>query len=218
MCFLKWSDEMYLSRVHLNLKKKKTIKAFSVPTLFHGAVEQSFGDERTRNLWRIDCLNDQYYLLVVSHEKPDLSGVVEQFGSEAYPAETKQYDPFLDKLKEGDCWHFRIIANPTKSKKTEERDRGKVKALLSVEDQKQWLVQKGERNGFFVTNDSFNVLRDEWLQFKKKKNGHQVSLLAVTYEGYLTIKDVVLFKEALRNGIGREKAYGMGMLTIANKR
>ena len=82
-------DIMYLSRVKLNLKKRKTVKALTTPTLFHGAVERSFGDERKRNLWRVDRLNDQYYLLIVSHDKPDLSRVVEQFGSEEFPAETK---------------------------------------------------------------------------------------------------------------------------------
>lgn len=207
---------MYISRVRLNLKKKKTIKALSVPTIFHGAVEQSFGDERKRNLWRIDCLSEQYYLLIVSHEEPDLSGVVEQFGSEVFPAETKVYDTFLDKLKEGDCWHFRMIANPTKCEKRERQSRGKVKAITSIEAQKQWLIQKGEKNGFSVNR--FDTFQSEWLRFKKNKNEHQVTLLAVTYEGILTIKDVELFKEALSNGIGREKAYGMGMLTVANKR
>ena len=34
------------------------------------------------------------------------------------------------------------------------------------------------------------------------------------FEGLLCVEDVDVFRDTLVNGIGREKAYGMGMLTI----
>ena len=43
-------------------------------------------------------------------------------------------------------------------------------------------------------------------------------MLAVTYEGSLTVTDADLFRKALTEGIGREKAFGMGLLTIAGIR
>ena len=43
-------------------------------------------------------------------------------------------------------------------------------------------------------------------------------MLSVTYEGVLTVVDAEIFKKALVNGIGREKAYGMGLLTVASIR
>ena len=43
-------------------------------------------------------------------------------------------------------------------------------------------------------------------------------LLGVTYEGLLTVTDVQAFREALTNGIGRGKAYGMGLLTVMRSR
>ena len=42
--------------------------------------------------------------------------------------------------------------------------------------------------------------------------------MAGTYEGVLTVTDEELFKAALVQGIGREKAYGLGMLTIVGVR
>ena len=39
-------------------------------------------------------------------------------------------------------------------------------------------------------------------------------LREATYEGVLTVTDVDKFKELLCNGIGRGKAYGMGLLTV----
>lgn len=44
--------------------------------------------------------------------------------------------------------------------------------------------------------------------------GRPVSLLSVTFEGFLTVTDADLFRCTLTEGIGRGKAYGMGMLTV----
>ena len=67
---------MYLSRMVLDVQNRRTMQAFVNPNLFHGAVESAFCGERKRNLWRIDTLNGQYYLLLLSEEKPDLSDAV----------------------------------------------------------------------------------------------------------------------------------------------
>ena len=37
----------------------------------------------------------------------------------------------------------------------------------------------------------------------------------VTFEGILEISDEEVFKQTLVDGIGREKAYGCGLLTLA---
>ena len=42
-----------------------------------------------------------------------------------------------------------------------------------------------------------------------------MQMLSVVFEGVLTVTDADAFRNALVNGIGREKAYGMGLLTIA---
>ena len=52
------------------------------------------------------------------------------------------------------------------------------------------------------------------MQFTKKEAGNRISFISVTYEGILTVTDKELFVKALTEGIGREKAYGMGMLTV----
>ena len=39
---------------------------------------------------------------------------VEQFGTGA-AAETRSYDPLLQRVEPGSCWQFRLTANPTKS-------------------------------------------------------------------------------------------------------
>lgn len=188
------------------------MKALNSPSIFHGAVEHSFVGERKRNLWRIDRLQNNYYILILSETIPDFSAFCSQF--EPNSVETKSYDKLLEKIKYGDSWHFRITANPTiASKKYAKNNRGKVLPHITVEFQKKWLVEKSLKNGFSLSDNSFDVVQNSWKHFYKKES-RRVSILSVTYEGVLTISDEELFKKALVMGIGRGKAYGMGLMTI----
>ena len=45
-----------------------------------------------------------------------------------------------------------------------------------------------------------------------------VSLLAVTFTGILTVTDKMRFRKTLMEGIGRGKAFGMGLLTVIKLR
>lgn len=205
---------MFLSRVPLDIEKRETIKALNSPSIFHGAIESSFAGERMRNLWRIDTLNGQMYMLLLSIVEPDLQKFGTQFGLDDCYAETKNYDVLLDRIKNGDRWRFRLTANPTKTVKTADGSRGKVTACALLNDEKNWLLDKASKNGFRLENDSFDVTESSWQRFYKKDSKKAVSLRKVTYEGILEISDAELFKQALVNGIGRGKAYGMGLLTV----
>ena len=50
----------------------------------------------------------------------------------------------------------------------------------------------------------------------KEQGKNRVSIKGVTYEGILKVCDEDKFKELLVTGIGRGKAYGMGLLTIVH--
>lgn len=90
---------------------------------------------------------------------------------------------------------------------------GKKRAVTIVDFQKQWLMDRAEKNGFCLSEDSFDVVQNKWCRFFKKDN-RVVTLLSVTFEGLLEVTDEELFKNMLINGIGRGKAYGMGLMTV----
>ena len=70
--------------------------------------------------------------------------------------------------------------------------------------------------GFSLNEEDFTVVHSQWHIFRKNPSQEaKVRLLAVTYEGVLTVTDTELFCKALTEGIGRGKAYGMGLLTVA---
>lgn len=191
----------------------------------HAAVESSFpaGLEKTRrNLWRIDRLGNALYLLVLSNRKPDFSHIVEQFG---WPGaeqkwETKSYTPLLERIETEQRWQFRLRANPVHSVKragdlqTQEHiKRGKVYAHVTARQQEHWLFQRAANCGFSLEEGSFRVVQQEVRKFQR--HGNRVTLGIATFEGVLEITDSTLFLSTLTCGIGRAKAYGCGLLTIA---
>lgn len=211
---------MYLSRIALNLSKRKTLMALANPNLFHGAIEHAFSGPRTRHLWRIDTLHGQRYLLLVSETQPDFTAIVAQFGYDNHPdtALTKDYTPLLDRIEINSKWHFRLVANPTYAK-WQKKDgkiiRGKVYPHVSPKHQRRWLIEQSAKHGFDLTDEDFQIVEDRTFSFKKGPNHkYHVSIVAVTYEGILTVTDTEMFRHALIEGIGREKAYGLGMITV----
>lgn len=212
---------MFLSRVVLNANKRETMQALVIPSLMHGAVEQSFEGSRQRNLWRVDWLGDKCYLLVVSPEKPDFTHVVNQFGHPYYDPgwDTRNYETLLQRIKEGDLWKFRLKANPVQSSMTDKDSktgRGKVHAHVTQEQQRGWLMKRAEKCGFSLREDAFDVVHTQWEKFPKSRNGNKdITLRTATFEGVLSITNAEIFRETLKTGIGKAKSYGCGLLTVA---
>lgn len=204
---------MYLSRIKLNSSRTQTMRALVAPNLFHGAVE-TCDENRGRKLWRVDTLGGKQYLLVLSEEQLDLTKAAEQFGYDI-SYESKSYDGLLERIVNGSRWQFRLIANPTVQKYDDKKGRGKVLAHITTEFQGEWLKKQAEKHGFSLNDEEWLVTGSKWYIFKKNRSSkNTVRMLAVTYEGVLTVTDADAFRKALCCGIGREKAYGMGMITI----
>lgn len=208
---------MFISRIPIDLSNRRTVQALTVPEFLHAAIENCFAGERNRNLWRIDKVGENSFLLIVSPKQADFAAVARQFG-ENDQFESLSYEPLFKKLKEGQRWSFRLRANPTKSLFNSEKpnQRGKVVAVKPSE-QKNWLIKCGVNNGFSVQEHEFDVVESLWKRFIKDKheNKKEVILYTAVYEGILTITDPLRFANTLSKGVGRGKAYGCGMLTIA---
>lgn len=217
---MKGGLKLYLSRVEIDTNNRQKMKDLTHLGAYHNWVEMSFpaeinSGERLRHLWRMDRLYGHEYLLVLSQEKPDLSRL-ERYGV-AGTAQTKSYDHFLDSLQEGMMMQFRLTANPSyRDSKT-----GRTYPHITVKQQKDWLVKRAERLGFeFLSNrdgePSFDVVSRSWPILYHGKQ--RITLSSVSFEGLLKVVDIKKFKKALVDGIGREKAYGMGLLTVIPER
>lgn len=207
---------MYLSRIMLDTEKRKTMQGLASPSILHGAVESCFSGERKRRLWRLDNLNGKKYVLIVSEDKPNFTEFAKQFGYEEEYA-TKDYSQLINRITEGSQWQFRLTANPSVNRRKQnsntKRER-KVLSHITINHQSDWLSKRAEKYGFSL--NEFLITQSRPYRFFKS-DGRIVYFQGVTYEGTLTVTDVDKFRDLLYNGIGREKAYGMGLMTIIRK-
>lgn len=201
---------MYLSRIKLNLNKRETIIALANPQKIHGAVAHAYTNyKEARPLWRIDTLNNERYLLLLGKEPPNLHQIANQFSWQSEPNTviTKDYNAFLQNIENGSTWNFRLTANPVVC------INGHRVPHVTPASQLRWLSDRAEKNGFVINfaeiigTNTYNLQRGGGSKTKSNLN-------SVTFAGQLTVLDKTKFSEALKNGIGHSKAYGMGLLTI----
>ncbi|SNT60778.1 CRISPR system Cascade subunit CasE [Actinomadura meyerae] len=227
---------MYLTRFRINPQRIGARKMLSSPQVLHAAVMSSFAElpvdrqDGPRVLWRLDRdSQSRTHLCIVSPYKPDLTHLVEQAG---WPTtarwETYDYGPFLDRLSTGDQWAFRLTANPVHSVRNKDGAPTKTTAHIGPRNQARWLLQRQEGAGFAVarkpapsgTQDELDrhqliVHSRRDLAFKKKGGGKPVTLVTATFDGRLEVTDPDAFRRALTHGIGKAKAYGCGLMTLA---
>ncbi|TDD69375.1 type I-E CRISPR-associated protein Cas6/Cse3/CasE, partial [Actinomadura rubrisoli] len=90
-----------------------------------------------------------------------------------------------------------------------------------------WLLGRQQSAGFKVAekssnrqlmpgHDTHDVLVHGCRQLRFAKSGQgRVTLVAVTFDGRLHITDPDAFRVTLTRGLGRAKAYGCGLMTLA---
>lgn len=201
----------YFSQVAIDTTNRQKLQELSHLGAYHNWVEQSFPQEiakheRQRHLWRIDKVNDHHYLLLLSQNKPDLKKL-ERYGI-PHTAQTKEYTQFINRLHAGDVLRFKLMANPTY------RYNGRIYPHVTVTQQKQWFQDRVAKWGFSVTYNNQPTFDLTHRDYAKLYHGREIQLSRCTFEGILKITDLEQFKHTLTHGVGREKAYGMGLLTV----
>lgn len=95
--------------------------------------------------------------------------------------------------------------------------RGTIRAHITPFYLQQWLLERCDSHVFSLAPEEVYVVGSRWLRFyKENQRKHPVTVLSCTYEGLLTISDAEQFHQTIQNGIGRGKAYDLGLLTIVH--
>lgn len=199
---------MFLSRIILSDRKYKALIVQRNPNLIHGTLCSSNPGKKI--LWRIDHVNRARHLLLLSEEKPDLTGLVSQFGKEGTEEKTLDLSVMISRFIPGSKWIFRIKANPVFRTQSKETGKKTYVDYKNDEARLNWLERRSSINGFSI--DTMNITGIETLKFKRK--GADVTLASATYDGVLTVTDTILFTKTFMKGLGHGKAYGLGMLTL----
>lgn len=195
---------MFITKIKLNLNNHLLFKHLTTLDDYHAYLQASFPAEnllniRNRSLWRLETQNKEPDILLVSKVEPDTQVLAKY----ATTVEIKNYDHFIDTLNTKRIYTFKLTANPTRM------INNKHTACYNNKETFDWLNSHSIKNGFKVANVSIMGKQD---YFIKK---YHFKIHAVTFTGFLQITDLDKFKQTLVTGLGREKAYGMGLLMVA---
>lgn len=214
---------MHLSRMYLNERLRQTKRLLANPQAMHAAVLAAFPPGREdRVLWRIDRDGHRTALIVVSGSVPSFEHLQEQAGWRNEPSwETRDYDRLLDRLQRGQEYAFRLVANPAGIRSYDDGRKRRV-VHRSVPHQRRWLLERAERIGveFLPAGPEAEpeILVSARSTLRFPRNDRTVTLGQARFEGALRIVEVDALRTALVEGIGRGKAYGNGLMTLASVR
>lgn len=237
--------DYFLNRVELNARKRGARKLLMSPQAMHAAVESSLPASVRRPgerfLWRVDQHGPRNDLYVVSPGRPDFTHIVEQAGWRSEDRDdwvTRPYGPLLSRLSPGQVWAFRLAANPTHIGRTVEGAKKRF-AHVTVAQQTEWLLSRSSQWGFTVAEESrdasgpdaatfggvetnlgetspaVEVVARSDLRFSRSGSARPVTIRRAVFEGILEVTDPDVLGHLLVSGIGRAKAYGCGLMTLA---
>ena len=227
---------MFLTKIDLDPARRLARKYLGSPQVMHAVVLRATGgddgDGPGRVLWRADRGPATTTLYLLSPSEPDCTQIVAEAGAAGTRSLTLDYSPFLATLDAGQVWAFRLTANPSYSASRGPGARGQRYGHVTVEQQRQWLMDRVPRFGFELmpvdhadgegTDEAVLVAYRERPVFNRRRPGGEgydrVTINRTVYEGVLRVTDPEPLRRALIAGIGRSKAYGCGLMTLARVR
>lgn len=204
---------MTLSRLTLNPLHPATYRLVGDPYGIHIRLCAMFQQDRAEAgiLYRVE---EGPELLVQSDLEPDWSRFDLPQAALATPPQTKPFDP---ELVADQRLAFRLRCRPTKKSKVEGSKNSRYRYLRTDEERLEWLQRQAEQCGFRL--ESVLAIELKWRDTKPSPESGAASnrpaFPAVQFDGILIVTDPVKLKEAVRKGIGPQKAYGFGLLSLA---
>lgn len=165
-------------------------------------------------------------------------------GADTPQAEVRDYEPLLQRVEADRRFAFRLAANPAQATKNPDKLTGSQKAARerdprrpvivghrTVAHQIDWLLSRvaswGVRIPAARTDETADddadtgapppdvrVAARQRLSFPRQ-GGQRVTIQQVLYEGHLIVEDPLRLRDVLTSGVGRAKAYGCGLMTLA---
>ncbi|WMY75235.1 type I-E CRISPR-associated protein Cas6/Cse3/CasE [Buttiauxella selenatireducens] len=214
---------MFLSRVSLDLTRmpsgmwQKWQSAHSYAS--HQWLWQLFADQSERKfLFRHESTPQGAHFYLLSEVAPVAEDSLFSISSK----------PFMPQLVDGMTLTFALRANPVVTRNGKRSDvlmDAKYQAKLQGTDPSEfaarqneaafaWLKAQGERGGFAVEPQDVQVVGQQRQRFTRKSGERPITFTTVDFAGCLKVTDAPLFMQTLRNGLGKSKAMGCGLMLI----
>jgi len=236
---------MFLHRFHLNLRCKEVRRDLANPYELHSTLCRAFSETDRKCpqgefLWRLEPETDSNgcpRVLVQSRSLPEWSriGIQGWFAQVPDPAIDLSSRLKLELFQAGQKFRFRLRANPCVSRQ------GKRLGLFQLEEQEAWIDRKGrEQHGFLLPRlASFGLeqssperidvrVSQEQMLRGSRRDGSNISIFSVLYDGILTVIDPLQFRltllggnkkegdkeKEINMGVGHGRAMGLGLLSV----
>lgn len=213
------SPTAVIARIRLNPHSRAVQRDLRDATQMHRTVMRlapdNLGDSPRHTaglLYRIDESSSASTLLVQA-QHIDAHRLPADYGH----AEIKDLAPMFAALRKGMAVNYRIVVNPVKRERLpleQKNQRGRV-IPLSGSEADQWWIQRATSAGLqphVLTPTNLAPAQPRGVDAPRMRHS------LIRYDGTATVTDPDALTQAVLTGLGRGKAYGAGLLSLAPAR
>ncbi|MGP4001373.1 type I-E CRISPR-associated protein Cas6/Cse3/CasE [Streptomyces sp. 8N706] len=206
-----------LARIRLNPLSRAVQRDLRDATEMHRTLMKlmpdNLGDTPRKNtglLYRLDETDESSTLIVQSRTPLDATRLPTEYGR----IDVKDLAPMFGALRKGLAVRYRIVLNPVKRERLpldRKNQRGRI-VPLDGPDADQWWSRRAADAGLQLHTllpTSLTPVRP------RTKAAPPMRHSLLRYDGTATVTDTDALTEAVLTGIGRGKAYGAGLLSLA---
>ena len=200
-----------LSLLELNPRSSACRRDMADPQAMHKTLMSMFsfspGHSARRDLgvlWRIEP-GPAPTVLLQSAVCPDFDALPARYATFS----TKSLDVHLAALSVDDAVRYRTVLNPLRTNRRSHKER---RVVIPSRDRPQWWSELASKAGIrLVDHATMTGQPDRSIT----RGGVRFPIYTVRVDGTATIDDPALLTNAIAAGIGRAKAWGCGLLTVA---
>ena len=205
--------DLHLTRVRINPRNSTARSDLRSAISLHRTVMSMFPDvpdSAARSalgvLHRLDATGSGPVLLLQSVAVPNIEALPDGYGD----TRVTSLGALLVRLRSGTPVRYRIVVNATK--KVGSGEQAGKRIALGAGPTKLWWVRRADAAGLDLAEEP--ILVSTSITGSDDIDG-RVTLRPWQVDGVAEVRDPALLTAAIREGIGRGKAYGCGLLTLA---
>ena len=200
-----------LSLLELNPRSSACRRDMADPQAMHKTLMSLFsaipGHSARRDLgvlWRIEP-GSAPTVLLQSSACPNLGALPAGYAT----VQIKSLDAHFASLSAGDTVRYRTVLNPVRTNRRSHKER---RVVVPPRDRPQWWSELARKSGIQPLDHATMTGQPDR---QITRGGVRFPIYTVRVDGTATIDDPALLAHAITAGIGRAKAWGCGLLTVA---
>ena len=218
-------SKLHLSRLILNTRNPRIQLANAQANEMHKLLLKAFEfpvSETPRRdtglLYRLDGDNsgEDQVLLVQSSMEPHWKFAQKQGLVVTEGVDVKEISPMFPLMTEGRMLRFRIMLNARSRVYRKGASRGDHKDNVNLPDVIEWMRRREESLGFALSRDYTGAIQLDVSRKQSTPIGRRQSdaVRGCRVDGVLAVTDTTTFEQTVREGIGRARTYGFGLLSL----